>query len=146
MCALITRGHAGRYTWHMPLLPSRSPSPSFLRSLPPSFNSLKRWSPRVDASCSFLAVQFPNLSKWVWSNRCAHHATREGSTSSAGRRCSSLFGLYLGHPMSTTISTAKRIIWGKRYSASLPHSSSVSFSSVSKSLSYWPLIPPARLL
>lgn len=89
---------------------------------------------------------FPTFQNEFESNRCAHHATREGSTSSASRHCSLLFRLYLGYPMSTTIITAKRIIWGKLYSASLSHSSSDSFSSVSKSLSSCSLIPPARLL
>lgn len=126
--------------------PSHSPSPSFLHSLPPSFNLLKRPSPVLMPPVQFSQCNFTTFQNEFEYNRCAHRATRESSTSSAVRRCSWLFRLYLGYPMSTTIITAKRIIRGKLYSASLPHSSSVLFPPVSKSLSFCSLISPAWLL
>lgn len=126
MCSLYRRSRLQVHTTHAP--PSISPLPSFLHSLPPSFNLLKRRSPASMPPVHSSQCNFPTFQNEFEYNRCAHHATRESSTSSAVRRCSSLLRLYLGYPMSTAIITAKRIIWGKLYSASLPHSSSVSFS------------------
>lgn len=123
--------------------PSHSPSPSFLHSLPPSFNLLNRRSPALMPPVHFSQCSFSTFQNEFEGSRCAHRATRESSTSSAVRRRSWLFRLYLGHPMSTRSPLPKGLSVGKLSSASLPHSSSVAYFPVSKSLSYWSLIPPA---
>lgn len=126
--------------------PSHSPSPSSLHSLPPSFNLLKRLSPGLMPPVQFSQCNFATFQNEFEYNRCAYHATRESSTSSAVRRCSWLFRLYLGYPMSTTIITAKRINRGNftRHYYHIPPLSS--FPPVSKSLSFCSLILPAWLL
>lgn len=138
------RSRSQVHTTHAP--PSHSPSPSFLHSLPPSFNLLNRRSPALMPPVHFSQRSFSTFQNEFECNRCAHRATRESSTSSAVRRHSWLFRVYLGSPMSPRSSLPKGLSVGKLYSASLPHSSSVAFFPVSKSLSYWSLISPAWLL
>lgn len=124
--------------------PSHSPSPSFLHSLPPSFNLLNRRSPALMPPVHSSQCSFSTFQNEFEGNRCAHHATRESSTSSAVRRRSWLFRLYLGYPPRSPL--PKGLSVGKLSSASLTHSSSVAFFPVSKSLSYCSLISPAWLL